>query len=281
MKFTKTVKEIYEGGLITTTWENAFEIFNESYRNVLVEKIKGRYWYTEVGYDDLERWNFEMANRMSIIMPLYNDMYNAYNELKGIGFNKLLKESIGSYTLSHTNVNGYNNTDGATQNDTTNQVEYSVNDGWTKYGSTVTDTYGRTDTNTQEKDGKTLQLHADTPMSKISENLSNDSQWSNQPYVSDADKIINNNGTTKNTAGGSDTNAKTGKDKTHSESSSKDTINNSINQHINNTDNHDTWLDSDTKNYDMMTTYKKILDILKNIDLCIINDLRDLFMFTY
>jgi hypothetical protein len=306
----------------------SYPIFDEEYRETLNQKILNRYMFNEIGFETPQRFIFELNTKMSIIMPYYNDLYNAYEELKTIGFKELIHESIGSDVTRTLGVGQQDNTKTTTGNVTDNEfgqvattkVDYGkeVNYNYGKYtntdygkktnydyGKKTTTDYGRTTTNEQEKDSTGLNLNSDTPQSSINTSLKDLSNWNETPFVTDGNLNISNNGKTKTEDGGTDTVTESngdvttdsggdvthtsggdnttegGEDNTEYKNNSHDTTNFNGNVNSDFTGNKSENEHIRTINFDYMKTYQQILDILTNIDTCILNDLRELFLYVY
>ena len=289
-----------------------YPIFNENYRSVLNDKIINRYRFNEIAFETPQRFIFELNTKLSIIMPYYNDLYNAYSELKSIGFNELLHKSIGSETIRELGVGEQNRNNATTnmtvtddnglQETTTTNYGKKVNQDYgskvrTEFGKIVTNDYGRTSTTEQEKDGKSLTLNSDTPQSKKNADLQNTTQWSETPFVTDGNLNITNSGKTKTEDGGEDKTIDSGNETQHHEGgdvtseSGGDIVSHNSNMHDNNvtSGNVDTQYTGNraenehitTYNFDYMKTYQQILEILTNIDTSILNELRELFLMVY
>ena len=52
-----------------------YPIWDESYRNVLNEKIKNHYFFREIGQETPNRFKFYLDTKMNEIMPYYNELY--------------------------------------------------------------------------------------------------------------------------------------------------------------------------------------------------------------
>lgn len=273
-----------------------YPIFNEDYRGQLNKKIKNRYMFNEIGFETPERFIMELNSRMDLIMPYYNDLYNSYSELKSIGFNQLLHKSIGYEIIRNLNSKTDNTTDSTDKKDENTQINDWTNVG-TTYGkstdftpreSDTTEVYSHDETN-QTVDGKQLNLIADTPQSQINANLEDISNWDKTPFVSNGNLNLENDG--KNETDGNSTTTVTHKGKDNTKESGKDTTdtkhgltndyttdnkNNVVFDGLNTQDEHTTGY-----NFDYMTTYQKILEILTNIDNMVLDSLRDLFLYVY
>ena len=54
-----------------------FPIFDESYRNVLENKILKHYYTREIGAETVGLWKHWLCTRLNEIMPYYNQLYNS------------------------------------------------------------------------------------------------------------------------------------------------------------------------------------------------------------
>lgn len=276
----KTVKEIYENTPALISWENNYTTISEDFRTYLNNIIKKRFYYNYIGFADVNRWDFEMSAKLIEIMPYYDIQILALQELNKIGFNKLITDSIGAMSVTHTSNRGDTTTNSENISHTDNITNYNNTTTTNTYGSTVEDIRGTTQTTEQTKDSNNLNLNADTPMSAINEDLSTGS-WNNQPYVSSASKSIYNNGKIENKNTGKDEQKHTGKDTTENSNISDIDVDNNTNSTTIQKLNTDIWVTNDVKNYDYMETFKKITENLKNIITCILNELRPLFSYSY
>lgn len=280
MHHTITLKTLIDCGYDLNL--DKYPIFNEEYRRVLNQKIIDRYLFNEIAFETPQRFMYELEACMYRIMNYYNDLYNAYAELEGIGFDKLLNRSIGSNSDVKSKHFGLNKANGETNStdtlNTQDQTLYGSND-TTSYGEydEETQTYkkGLKTTNEQTADSKSLTLHADTPQQGVNDNLSDN--WGTKAFISSADKSADNSGKTEQEQTGQTTTSRNGDDTTKhtGTNENKATSENITKDHA---------LDkTETINYnfDYMETYKKILEVLTNIDLKILDELRFLFLTVY
>ena len=74
-KYTITIKNLidneFDFGL------NDYPIFNESYRNILNQKILNHYYENEIGFETANLFKFYLNNKLNEIMPYYNQLYLA------------------------------------------------------------------------------------------------------------------------------------------------------------------------------------------------------------
>lgn len=54
-----------------------YPIFDENYRNTLNQKIKDFYYFEEIGYETPARFCFKLRQKMNLIMPYYNKLYQS------------------------------------------------------------------------------------------------------------------------------------------------------------------------------------------------------------
>ena len=54
---------------------DSYPIWDDAYRNVLNEKIIGRYWNREIGFETVQMFRFQIRRKMGEIMPYYNKLY--------------------------------------------------------------------------------------------------------------------------------------------------------------------------------------------------------------
>ena len=54
-----------------------YPIFDENYRSTLNQKIKDFYYFEEIGYETPARFCFKLRQKMNLIMPYYNKLYQS------------------------------------------------------------------------------------------------------------------------------------------------------------------------------------------------------------
>lgn len=152
---------------------NNWEIFDESYRKILCEKILRKYFTREICAETVELWKLWLDATMCEIMPTYNQLYEStlikYDVFNNVDvtttFDKSGKEDS-------KNTGNINTTDSGTQ---TNSGKSTGN----AKGTTKSDS---------KNNGTEWDLHSDTPQGGI--NGVEDEQ-----YLSDATKRTNNSNT--------------------------------------------------------------------------------------
>lgn len=200
-KYTTTIKNLIDNNFDFGL--TSYPIWNESYRNILNEKILNHYYEDEIGFETANLFKFYLNNKLNEIMPYYNDLYNAQE--------KALQNVFGNIDL-YEEANRLNNND---VNTTSNSKSNSKN------------------------------LFQDTPQGKI-----NFAELENQTW---ATNYTNN----------------------------KNDIDDTSNSHGENEENYTRHVyGNDGKKYNI-DILKEIKNNIQNIDILIINELRDLFMGIY
>src|SRR5690606_21717366 len=78
--FTRTIAELmgdrYDGDVSAVGLDD-YPIFDNGYRPTLNEKIVGRFWFREIGFETESMFRHYMRQRMLEIMPYYNDLYQS------------------------------------------------------------------------------------------------------------------------------------------------------------------------------------------------------------
>lgn len=113
-----SINSIIDAGIKRIFWqdEDKFEIYNEEHRNELCRKILRHYYTREIGAETFGLWKLWVNERMSLIMPYFNKLYESA-ELK---FNPLYNIDI--------RRNGYNvNTEKGKNTIDKNEEHISVN----------------------------------------------------------------------------------------------------------------------------------------------------------
>jgi len=136
--FTIPLKKVieYENGKIGL---DDYPIFDETYRESLNKKIIAHYWNQEIGVETPSLFRFAMARKMNEIMPLYNQHYKlsllTVDPLSTINMRSIV-ESDGTTTAASNGTSGGTTTaegEGTTGGTTTTEGE------GTTAGTTTTD----------------------------------------------------------------------------------------------------------------------------------------------
>lgn len=207
-------------------------------------------------------------------------MYTALAELDKIGFDELLKKSIGSETVRNFLSNDIYKQNVDRNSDTTHNNTIAQNS-TTSYGRVSTDTKNTKTTTEQTIDGKQLNLDADTPQSQISATLSAPTDWDKSPLVSGGNYSVLNSGKNETTNTGTDSNTLSGSDTTNTNTNDAGLQQIDENTKTDSTDDKTEREVIDTYNFDYMNTFKQIYELIVNIDLQILDELRELFLTVY
>lgn len=231
-----------------------YPIFDEAYREGLNDKIIKHFYFREIGFETAGLFKWHLNQKMSEIMPYYNQLYKS--EL--IKFNPL-------YNVDRTSSN-----DGVRSGNSSN-FSNSKTTGSTEFGNTTTN--NNTDVSTANSTDlkNTKKVHSDTPQGLLSINsIENEIYASDADYNTDIDNAMSNQSTS-------------------SAGESKQTGNNTNNVSVDNIDNNTS---NATESYlahvigkEGSETYSEMLikyrDTFLNIDMMIINELNELFMNVY
>ena len=230
-----------------------YPIFDENYRKELNEKIINHYYFREIGFETAELWKFYLNNTLNEIMPYYNELYKTtlfeFNPLE----NYKISESV--------NKTGNKNDDysGTTTDNRTESGNSERNDTSESIESTET-----------EKSGESLNVFSDTPQGMLSIGNIKNNTYASQAEMNESTE--NGTGTTT----GSETSSGTAEFSTESQN-----VNTA--ESLNKQDYAEivikTVSGNKGENYSkMLLEFRKTL---LNIDMMIINELKNLFMMIY
>lgn len=79
--FDESKGEASVNQILDSSWDkifdNEFPIYDESYRKVLCKKILKHYYMREIGAETVGLWTMWLNERMELIMPYYNQLYES------------------------------------------------------------------------------------------------------------------------------------------------------------------------------------------------------------
>ena len=236
-----------------------YPIFDENYRETLNEKIIKHYYFREIGQETAGLFKFYLNQKMSEIMPYYNQLYKS--EL--IEFNPL-------YNVDHEIKSDKNNILNSSRADSSETHGSNTADNVSTGNNIGSNSSEATNTTTQSADGKNV--HSDTPQGLLSID-----SIENEVYASTADYDKNSSESTANSTGSN----------SHTESTNNRFIGNNTNDMAMNSNGNSS--QNGIENYishvvgkEGTETYSEMLtkfrDTFLNIDMMIINELQDLFM---
>lgn len=221
-----------------------YPIFDESYRNVLETKILKHYYLREICTETVGIWKHFLNTRLNEIMPYYNKLYNS--EL--IEFNPLYDVDLTTDHNRDLKATGTENIEG--EYSETNQGEFSESN------STSVD---ETDTIS----GNHWDMYQDTPQGGLI-NVQQEDYLTNARHITDSNSnVIDRNqtsettGENENTRSGSNTN-----ERTRNLRDLEDYL-----EHVKGKR-------GSTSNSKLLQEFR---ETFLNIDVMIINDLKDLF----
>lgn len=219
-----------------------FPIYDETYRSILETKILRNYYFDEIGFETYGRFKMALENKLNLIMPYYNDLYKSAS----LEYDPLY--SVDYYEKHEGKGDGKENSNGSGKD------TRSLN---------LTDT--NTGTQTNKDVGNNWTKFSDTPQGGTSQiDLATDAYLTNATLDKIDDTVTRTDNLTHKQTGTdtldrSNTNART----------------------YNNTDEYLNHVYGKQAGQSYASLIKEYRETLLNIDLLIINELRDLFMLLY
>lgn len=274
--------------ILEDSWDKVFDfnfpIFDEGYRSVLCQKILRHYYTREIGFETVGLWKLKLETKMQEIMPYYNKLYVT----ESLDFNPLVDAN---YTTTH---EGSNTVDGTESNDHTGTVGDSGTHGGTigdngTHGGTVTDSGSKSgsvgDDYSEDGSDSEWNVFSDTPQGALT-------NVDNETYLTDARKITkeyekdgSNDRTYSETNGNTRTyNETSGNTRTFNETSGNTrTYNesNDVEKSYNNTNEYVEHVIGKMPGKSYASMIAEYRSILLNIDVKIIDELKDLFMLVW
>lgn len=218
-----------------------FPIWVESYRTILEEKIVRHFFTREIGLETIELWQFYLAEKLNLIMPYYNKLYET---------------TVKDY--DYMNTVDYTDSFMANKNEN-NKAEVSSSGS----GKTTGVENGRNTSNGSTNESSTSRLyHSDFPQGNV--NNSTD-------YVTSGDS-------TTATANGSSANESTSANSNSSTSENENKSNSENTMFYAEDSTRNIKGNNGTPFTDLLIKYR---ESLINIDMIVINELNDLFIGIY
>lgn len=270
-----------------------FPIYDENYREILEKKILRHYYTREIGEETVGLWKLRLEDRMNIIMPYYNKLYESellkFDPLADTNF--VVKKDV----KKDDTVKDKNFTHGASMRERENDSESKVDGTVTGDRKTENDTVNAgssKEAGLNHTENGEWNLFSDTPQGGIvgianaySPNLADKS------YLTDARNITGNedgNYSRENTS--NDMSRVKGSDKSTSTENTDTTIN--VDETIHNADTRFTDKNRKANNVEdylervtgkrgtrsFASILKELRETFLNIDAMIIDELSDLFM---
>ena len=255
-----------------------YPIFDESYRELLNQKIINHYYFREIGMETAELFKRYLNQTMREIMPYYNQLYKSellefnpfYNVDKTVTADKNnnhVSDFIG-------NVTGKNQQTTDSEN---NQINNSK-----QQTTTAANSVGESVGNSTSTD-KNKNVASDTPQGFLSINSIDNNTYATTAEMAKAESITNNKATSNNSESGitDQTTADETKATVNSESNATtetDTANKTTSNDFENYVNHVVGK-SEGETYSEMLI--KFRETFLNIDMMIIDELKTCFMMIY
>lgn len=239
-----------------------FPIFDENYRNVLEDKILKHYYTREIGAETIGLWKLWLNTRMNEIMPYYNQLYAS----EIIKFNPMYDVDL---TTTHQQTDN--------RNDSMTESELKVGSRDTDFsshdeGSSSSHTDNDTSTDDRTKNDH-WEMFSDTPSGGLNGvkdekylttamHTTDDKSGSNVHSVNEVD----NNGSSSNSSSG------------NSDTDYSEDINRNRQVGIKNVQDYASHVVGKTAGKSYSSMLKEFRETFLNIDMQIINELRDLFL---
>lgn len=238
-----------------------FPIFDENYRNVLEDKILKHYYTREIGAETIGLWKLWLNTRMNEIMPYYNQLYAS----EVIKFNPMYDVDL---TTTHQQVDN--------RNDNMTESELKVGSRDTDFSShDEGSSNSHTDNDTSTDDGTKndhWEMFSDTPSGDLDGvrdekylttalHTTDDRSGSNVHSVNEVD----NNGSSSNSSSG------------NSDTDYSEDINRNRQVGIKNVQDYASHVVGKTAGKSYSAMLAEFRETFLNIDMQIINELKDLF----
>jgi hypothetical protein len=97
-----------------------FPIYDESYRSAFEDKLIRHFYFHEINITSIGRWKFMLREKLNLIMPVYNKMYEAVE----IKYDPLIDTQMHETYTRNNNLTSDSSTNGnVTQKDTSNNSQ--------------------------------------------------------------------------------------------------------------------------------------------------------------
>lgn len=253
-----SVDEIINGSY-QKVFDFDFPIFDEAYRDELEKKILLHFYTREICEETVGLWKLRLRDRMNMIMPYYNKLY----ESELIEFNPMINidEHIDDdYDKKRTD--NLIRTDNLTDTTTGNKHRSNESDGRSTSHNTETDNHND------------WELYSDTPQGSIDR-----IDLEENAYLTNATHSYGNGGTIDNSGGGTSHSTSTGDDsyldvaghtgtQTHTGGVRTENVN----------DKQITGMDMTKMGSTPSKMIKEYRELFLNIDLMVMNELEELFI---
>lgn len=109
-KYTTTIKNLIKNNFDLGLKD--YPIFDENYRSILNNIIINHYYMNEIGFETAQLFKFYLNQKMSEIMPYYNNLYKAQKDIIDKYFDNVdIRETSNRNITSNTTSNSNSNSD--------------------------------------------------------------------------------------------------------------------------------------------------------------------------
>lgn len=263
-RYTTELRYIVEQGI--SLGLTSYPIFQESYRTTLNNKIIQHFYFREIGFETVALFINRLNERMTLIMPYYNQLYNSalliYDPLKTKSITETYSgEHSKSSSSQGTSTGTATSSGSSSSNTTTSQNDQSKIDGTQSTDTTLT------------HNGK--KIASDTPQGLLTATSIDDNTWATTAAL----EAVTDHTTTSQT---------NSQQSTGSQSSNSDTTGQTSQSNTTKTNDTQSGTESGSDGYtrkidgfdnvvlsELLLTYR---ETFLNIDQMIIDNLEDLFM---
>ena len=246
-----------------------FPIWDEEYRSVLCSKILKHYYTREIGFESVGLWKLKLDTKLNEIMPYYNERYKTvdmkYNPLNDVDYTRT---SLGD-------ENGNNRRDNINErNSKTNKGGTETNIGTSNGTDKRTGTVGVAGNSSGS--GNSSERFSDTPQGGLT-GLQNDNYLTNATLKNNSNTEQHSDTTTYNTTDTIDGRSDNIKEYDLNDET-KDSSNGSELGEFSTTKEYVEHVVGKMGNRTYASVIKEYRDALINIDMEVIDELKDLFM---
>ena len=267
--------------IFTTNWE----IFDESYRKILCEKILRSYYTREICAETVGLWQLWLDSTLCEIMPIYNQLYKTtiyeFNPLYNIDMTTTFTKTVTGNDSKTTTGNNNKWNDVSNYNKNTKTDDYTVKD------SSKTDTTSKGNTNSESSNNDTFaetNKFNDTPQGGVN-GIESGNYLTDIRMISRTDTTTNSSDENSTSSlNGTYTNENLNKGTTVNEGTNRSNITESGTTNASETgtsETTETWTEkvmgkNNSENYgQLLVEFRKSII---NIDKMIIDELKPLFM---
>lgn len=250
-KYTITIRKLKENNFDFGLKD--YPIFDENYRKQLNDKILKHYYFREIGFETAELFKLYLNQTLSEIMPYYNELYKTtlfeFNPLE----NYKISESVNKTGNKNDDYSG-TTTDNRTESGNSERSDNSES----------------TETTENSKSGENTSVFSDTPQGMLTIGNIKGNTYASQAEISESSETGTGTTTGSETSGGTAEFSTESQNVNTAESLNKQDYAEIVIKTVSG---------NKGENYSkMLLEFRKTL---LNIDMMIINELKNLFMMIY